>query len=591
MGLIRSFSDESKSQLETAIGYAEQDIEGYWYFNDLWDWITDAFIDVSIDDSADDYRSYYNSLADKYDMSLVDLNRVFDNVYDIETQFCTNLSTVLDQAQDLSQAMSKMASLIDPWAAGGIPLALPSFRFNDLLDTVTLELYRKLLERVVSYDENDVPTYDWEEIDAILNKDVKYISELEFLVLAQLYSGMSLSDTEKFLKFLADKRQDVHIPGYAEIFGPQHAQNDYTEWEYNLDKIDGIQKYVDAFQCSIAAQQWVIDHVGTENVEVLYTRCFPDGDQSIDVDSKRQILITSLNEQRLAIAQQSAFLSIVEGLVDQPSAGEQGYGIGMFYYENGPLTGEAGAQGPSITLTQEGSGDITLTFCNTLDMSISTDFASVNTINHLNSNTLSISPAATGEGVSANAMQNAEAYYTAKYTFDFTDTAVENTSEFVRDQITSNMLEAAVKKSTSRLIGLIPFAGDFTSFVIDTGMDYHEERLEAEQNMNDARASLNAWSTGSYCSELKLTAVIVNDGSATQQFILYPSADTPNVVQNINELIQRRDAAGSSINLAEYNLTYPITMKDVMNNIGSVNDLLENGMTESEREYVTNPRH
>jgi len=174
---------------------------------------------------------------------------------------------------------------------------------------------------------------------------------------------------------------------------------------------------------------------------------------------------------------------------------------------------------------------------------------------------------------------------------DFPDTAVKNVSVFVRDQVTSKMLEAAAAKTVPRLIGFIPVVGDLAYLAIDTGMDYMKEKQEAEQNLSDIKATMDAWGNSNYCEELSITAVVVSDGSANQQLILYPSPDTKNILGNINELIQLRIAVGRPLDLEGYSLTYPITREDVFYNSGSVSELLEYGMTESERSNVTNPRN
>jgi hypothetical protein len=158
-------------------------------------------------------------------------------------------------------------------------------------------------------------------------------------------------------------------------------------------------------------------------------------------------------------------------------------------------------------------------------------------------------------------------------------------SSEILENLSQNLAGAATTRLASRAIGIIPVAGDVASFLIDTGMDDLSDSAEARQNLADSQASVNALRDVQYCQNFWLTTVIIQDGSAAQQILMYPSADTANIIQNVNQYVIDEDVA-----ISQYGLTPPIDLADVINNPAAVSALLSD-IDESDKDYILNPRH
>ena len=67
------------------------------------------------------------------------------------------------------------------------------------------------------------------------------------------------------------------------------------------------------------------------------------------------------------------------------------------------------------------------------------------------------------------------------------------------------------------------------------------------------KAAVGAFRNANYCSRFGLEAVIVNDGTANQQFMVFASPDTQNILENMNQFAQNRE-----IDVTQYGLKDPI---------------------------------
>jgi hypothetical protein len=352
---------------------------------------------------------------------------------------------------------------------------------------------------------------------------------------------------------------------------------------------------VDYFAGIITVQQQILSDYSAEDISVLYFSQYPEQiGREIDFQEQRSWLLGELHDERLSTVQQSAFLSLAGSLATQPTACESSPIPGVMF-ESPILTGAFNAFGPTISL-QEMADGYELTFCNTrqittLKMGSNQQFVPCVTIENLNQNTLWVHSPTIQTNTTRVVADNAEIYYTARYSFDFTDTAVSGSARFLRDQFSSRMLEnisanlagsmaQGASRFTSRMIGFIPVAGDIISFAIDMGTDYMAEKAEAEQNLSDALATLDAVRLSAYCTDLRLTTVVVSDGTPAQQLLLYPGPRTPQILQNINAyLVDNEDVV-----LPE-GLIPPITESDVLGNPGGVDALLQ-GMSDRDHNRV-----
>ncbi len=85
-------------------------------------------------------------------------------------------------------------------------------------------------------------SYNWKTIGEVMSKPADQITPEEYFELAALFLDMGPSDMAKFLKYTAKLKETVHEENTWN--GNMHHPNDYTVWEIDTEKIDGIQKGV-----------------------------------------------------------------------------------------------------------------------------------------------------------------------------------------------------------------------------------------------------------------------------------------------------------------------------------------------------------
>ena len=599
MGRVRDFSQNAKDQLLAAIRSAEEDNEGLAEFNDFMNKSLDLNLNL---EGIEAVPCYYQDLMDFHKMSKNQLENIFENVYKIEAEFNQQLLPLLEQATNLRKAMKNLADMMDPNPSGGrvgaMGLSHAEFleRMNE--NAVMDGLYAAIIERIFT-EVDGQKVYNWDEIDAILNQRAKDITEMEYKILATIYAQMGIEDTEKFLQALADKVGDIDTGMFS-----SQTPRQYTEWTYDSDKVTGIQKYVDYMASELWIEQWTVSNLmSAEEIENLYLQIYP-GNNGRSIEASEQLIevLKLFDEQRWGLMQQSTFLTIVDNLSTQPTANEESNSFLHQFAEMTPLTGVAGALGPSITLEKDGD-DSVLRFCNTRVSSFPPTVAnnqviSSGLINNLNENVITISKPLYGANVGYKVADSIEVFYTEKYNFDFADTAVNKSGGFINDQVTSNVLdgvtdrllaggiESNISRFGAAVIGAIPTLGSVVSLGVDMFIDYGKERQEAEQNYNEMKAAVGAFRDANYCSEFCLEAVIISDGTANQQFMVFASPNTQNILENMNQFTQNR-----GIDVTQYGLKYPITLEDILGNSDAMKNFIDNEMTQTERSFVLNPEN
>jgi hypothetical protein len=389
---------------------------------------------------------------------------------------------------------------------------------------------------VCRYDEAGNIVYNWDAIDSILNKDAGDITELEYFVLADIYSAMGIDDTTKFLQAVADKVGDVNW-GRAET---NHEPSSYTEWAYDPNKLANLQKYVDtaAAVLLLQAQQT------SPNDDDAWNHFF---------------------EQRARLVEKSALLSLMGSLQGLPGAGETNTDQPYSFLEHGALTGISGASGPTLSLSAEGSG-YSLTFCNN---STTTQLSPISvtrtTHNHLNENRVNISntlhPDSVGDSVNAYMGE----YNEAKFSYSFSEGAMESAGRLALDHALDEFVYSALPKAVG-IVGSIFFAG------VDILQDY----AEARQNLDDSRSFVNALQNVSYASRLELNAVAITDGTAQVQVLLYPGPQTQSKLDSLNAYIEEQGLTNAC------GFVYPVTLQNMAENTESISTFFD-GLSETER--------
>jgi hypothetical protein len=584
MGIIRDFTDNTRSILEAEVAACKEEDESLGIFSEFYDFVTNAGINVDYESYKGQVDNYYHAVVDKNNMTLEGLDRIFQQVASEESTFMSALASIEEQANLLAKTMEEMASLFDVNSidGSGFALARPHDDFRALLDGITAPYYSDLMGRLVSYDADGNPVYDWDEIDAILNKAPEDITEFEYLALASLYVTMDTANTEMFLRVLADKTEDC-----SPFYPPPTTgfPSKYTTWEYNQDKIDGLQRYILSFIENESRCQFLLYHLPDADIEYLFATAYPDeANSEMSVDNKEKALIAIFDARVCDLMQKSAFLSIVGGLQDSIWMTGSVGGLSSVSYESGPLTGEAGAIGPAITLLENlEEGGYYLGFCNIKSTSIAVHESTSTQVNNMNPNMLKVSPVVSNFDITDTTANNLFGYYQAKYAFDFGATAFENTGNLASDtfrtiatdEISTHLGARVTGRFASRAIGLIPVIGDGISFVTDMGIDYYGEKAESAENLRELRISDSNIKLANGSAQLWMNAVIVTDGtSPNMQMYAFPTLRTASVVNNANDYLADVDPGVRSAQLQEYGLEYPLTVDDAVNNTAGVGQWL-----------------
>ena len=87
------------------------------------------------------------------------------------------------------------------------------------------------------------------------------------------------------------------------------------------------------------------------------------------------------------------------------------------------------------------------------------------------------------------------------------------------------------------------------------------------------------------CDDIVLVASEAESGGYPEGVIVaWPSEETEIILKNLNGYTAYKD-----IDLALYSLTYPLTIEDALEHWEEILDLLDNGLTSSESNLVTDP--
>ncbi|MDO5603205.1 MAG: hypothetical protein Q4G07_10615, partial [Oscillospiraceae bacterium] len=442
---VRDFTDAAKTELEKMIENAQAEQEGWWFFNDIWDWATDPFIDGNIEHYAENIRSYHQQIIDKKNTGKSQLNKIFLDVYAVEADYTAKFEEINLRAANLKKAFANLAEILNPAPADGgdCILARSPKEFTFFMNQSTSIVYNAVMDKVASFDKNGNASYNWQEIDRILSKEAGDITEMEYYVLASLYAVMDTEDVEKFIQTLADKTEDC-----AGSFLITDSSS-HTKWEYKQAKLNGLQKYLSAHTGTLNFQYQTINNIDLMEFKALFQQAYPGVDFSeADFQDQKDKILAILDNQRLDILQKNTLLTIC-GQLGRETDSKVVLFSSFIDFED--LTGEKDAFGPKITLEKDMNGDYLLSFCTPQGIysptSPSTYPGSSNlnsfsfSKNDLNKNNLIIKRTETGKSGMDVAIETLEVYFSDKYNFSIGQEVAGKGAEYLTDQIKGEALD------------------------------------------------------------------------------------------------------------------------------------------------------
>ncbi|MDR3307292.1 MAG: hypothetical protein LBS58_00110 [Coriobacteriales bacterium] len=134
----RDFSTQAKEELLAAIADAEDDIEGWWIFNDIADWVGDQFISGDINSYGGDISRYHTAIVDKKNTTVSQLNTIWENVYGQDALYSREMDELLSgDGEVVRNALAGLAMAISPNPPDGLPmLERPPTEVNKFFEEV-----------------------------------------------------------------------------------------------------------------------------------------------------------------------------------------------------------------------------------------------------------------------------------------------------------------------------------------------------------------------------------------------------------------------------------------------------------------------
>ncbi|MCL2137887.1 MAG: hypothetical protein FWH40_10305 [Coriobacteriia bacterium] len=583
---VSDFTNRVREQLLRIIGLADHGL-GELYAKESRDWIYDN--GISVDTSGfQDVIYYYAELEDLGNYSRAMLERLFDAAYNLDSNLAQNVRAQRDIAQQLGSSLRGLADAIGPPPAGRVShLLQPPGRYREYLFGNISSLYDAIANSLARYDEDGMLVYDWEAFRRILDRDATDISECEYYVIAYLYLGMDDEAITELFRVMADKIGDVDHTSLLEQVFINEDYSEYTEWYYDADKVDGILKYVVMFAKTYEVSLYQLDLLSDEEISSLYFQLFPEGTESTVVNQRKALRI-QLDVQHCDLIQLGDLLATLKGLESRPAATEVASEAGYNTFEGGSLTGRAGAPGPDIYVVRT-NDDFEIHFSNTVTMSTSSGLGFPSTTYmHFNENVVIIKKTTGANEAVDIVLEYMKDYYTAEYSSDLlsflsSTSSLESYGDFVTDQAMSWTLGKLLEQGSSKAAKVaIPIIGD----VLCLGIDLVKEHSENVKALSDSQSLIDSAEKANYCDDLEMKVTLVVDGSASIEVRYTPTIETYYVINNINWVIEHY-----SIDLSKYELEYPVTIEDILYQPDNVIELLNQGMSSSQRTFATDPNN
>ncbi|MCL2136810.1 MAG: hypothetical protein FWH40_04730 [Coriobacteriia bacterium] len=543
---IRDFSSEARSQLLYMIYLAEQQRVGLSEVIDLID-PDGEFARVMADFGYLAPIEFYEAVKVRLEEARREVARIFDDALSIDKALASRLSTQTDATEALSVTIGSLADVFTDVGDSGIegdPMAFAARlarSFDGLLDAY----YKQYV--------NKDGSYNWEAIESTLNRDFQDISDQEWLVLAVVYVGMKVEDTERFLRSLADKEDDVSKYSQG---GKYYAEEGYITWYYDPDKVAALNKNIGyIIMEDLLYQRWVFS-LSDDDVEALYNARYPGGGEGLSAAQKRNRLWLDAEADRLSHIEHSALLMVASS-----------FGPGV-------LHGPAGADGPDLWLERlDDDGSYVLGYSGDYVYSNSEEGDDALLINPLNHYSLYISPANPSADAVGYVNDFDNRVFELRYIYSFAGNFLEDVGSAALSLTFDIVLLAS-----GAALPVLPLI--MTPLLFVEGEVEEAARLHEEQSLHSEH--YQAVNDANYCNYFGLDAVIVSsEGSTSHIVIYYPSSRTQGHVDRLNELL----LSGEYDYLIEENYENGVTVADVINNPGAMMEILD-ALKPEERAFV-----
>lgn len=347
--------------------------------------------------------------------------------------------------------------------------------------------------RIFAESEDGSILINMEEVKKIFGKDAEDITSEEYDVLALAYLNADGEQLETIIQFMMGKRKDYDMNFFQELIG---GQIDYSEWKIDKDKSNAI-LYRTALWAEVTL--FYIHEARNTNINMA--------DKMVG--------------QRSEILQRITLLNVVNSIES--------------------YRGKYKSDNPTIEITFDDKRELTFTFCEF--GLIGSDLNPI--VYNLADSKVTIGPTKLGSEIDNTAVDNMK-YRFAGYFGN--SSLVEDVGKFVVNETTGKLIDDGTdlleeyatkrfgKSVASNAIGLIPYAGDIASFVIDVSVASNEADQQ-NQFMKSEFKTLNSalvYDDFDCCANFVEYDIFDNENN---DIFVYPGERTDEIISELNQKI------------------------------------------------------
>lgn len=520
--MLRDFTESEKTKLLQFVA-ADRQKNASRFLGEFIDFFADLinYPNLNISSYLNNLDVYHQKLIDKNDMAEDTITALFDAVYDIDMNGGTILADLLESLEAYCTSIKNLTELISIGEKGveASKILLTPTEFQQLSADTDKALVEYYMNKFTSTNDDGSISYQWEEIDKVLNKNAENISEMEYFLLANIYATMDTEELAMFLQALADKVEDIKDPLSGTLFVSVKPAK-YTTWEYDVQKLNHLQLYLSYETYALEQSEYLISIMTEDQLQDVGLGDYVSKCKYVD----------DIGAQCEQIIQRQALLDICRDFKDSFFHNDSMFTSAVWSGEwEHDLTGEEGAFGPKITIASDEKGALKVTLCNTKTTLTQDSPISIQFIRHLNENTITIS-APEIKSLIESVNEDTFAYYNSLYAYGLSK---------VGETIAENVVGGIINLGRDCILGvaLTPAGGFIAGTAIDSTLDIATGYAEHQKRLEDNENTYETMKTAIYCDIFNMYGVIESAGEDKQKVIVYPTLNTYNTIENLNKYI------------------------------------------------------
>ncbi|MDR2105887.1 MAG: hypothetical protein LBP24_00570 [Coriobacteriales bacterium] len=266
----RDFSQDAFNYLAEVIGSLQSE---KFSADPLWEY----FEDVSgIGEFFEKINELQRTKALGQENALRTLHAVFTNVHQCDTDSKTHTAPIIEELAAFKTLIAGMKATVS--SSGGVcALAGDFYALSQRLDASSKALRDIIRKKLAWTDANGNTVYDWDAIEALVDKPALNITEAEYRILASLFEGMDPEAISIFLQRSAEPwTSTANLTTDSPLYGP---------WVGTVDTRDSL------------CDQWVFDSIKLKRMAAYlgedYMAVLESGDNArlADISARLELLL------------------------------------------------------------------------------------------------------------------------------------------------------------------------------------------------------------------------------------------------------------------------------------------------------------